>query len=311
MPPLSRCILAVVAVLNLFGAAQIHAQNSTALPTTPAIKVDYPDSTSGLEHLVKDVIKAQKADQGERADALLRTMILPEPRNWYDAVFGGDVSEESETLYEKSGQAIPNSLAQFLLSATTRGMNNVVVMRFEKTCDDNSGEDVFGILETRITPVPLYELRLVNGTQFVRLFAFAFVNGGFRFIIPPKLHGNVFGPGRKETPSTTAPGTTSKDGPGEQRSRVGGSVQAARLIHRVQPAYPERARSEHLEGKVEMHALIGKDGSMRKLYVVKGYCSLAAASLEAVRQWKYTPTMLMGEPVEVDTSIQVIFQLRQ
>jgi hypothetical protein len=105
----------------------------------------------------------------------------------------GPVAEESKPIYEQSGASIPNSMAQFLLRAVSNGMNDVVVVRFEKSCDDNSGEDVFGILEARRQPIPLYELRLIKGTTFVRLFAFAFVDGAFRFILPPKLHGNVFG----------------------------------------------------------------------------------------------------------------------
>jgi protein TonB len=88
-------------------------------------------------------------------------------------------------------------------------------------------------------------------------------------------------------------------------------LQAARLIHRVQPEYPVVARRESLQGTVKLHALIAIDGTVQKLYVVKGYCSLAQAALDAVHQWKYQPTLLGGQPVEVDTEIDVIYELRR
>jgi protein TonB len=86
-------------------------------------------------------------------------------------------------------------------------------------------------------------------------------------------------------------------------------VQAAKLIKRVQPTYPMLAREEHLSGTVRLHAIIGTDGSVQSLHVARGPCSLAKASIDAVRQWRYQPTMINGVPVEVDTEIDVIFNL--
>lgn len=148
--------------LSFACAVSLQAQGSVAAPPT-ALKLDYPDSAAGLEHLVKDIIKAQKENAGDRADALLQSLVLPQPRDWYDMALGTSVAEECKAIYEQSGASIPNSMAQFLLHAVSNGMNDVVVVRFEKSCDDNSGEDVFGILEARRQPMPLYELRLIKG----------------------------------------------------------------------------------------------------------------------------------------------------
>ena len=70
-----------------------------------------------------------------------------------------------------------------------------------------------------------------------------------------------------------------------------------------------RKQGERLAGLVELHAVIGKDGRVTRLHVIKGYCSLAQSSLEAVNRWQYAPTMLMGQPIEVDTKIDVVFKL--
>jgi periplasmic protein TonB len=93
--------------------------------------------------------------------------------------------------------------------------------------------------------------------------------------------------------------------------RVGGNVQAARIINRVQPVYPALARQTRISGTVRLHAIIGKDGTIQQLEVMSGHPLLQQNALEAVRQWRYQPTLLNGEPVEVDTTIDVIFSLNQ
>ena len=93
------------------------------------------------------------------------------------------------------------------------------------------------------------------------------------------------------------------------RVRLGGAVAGARLIRRVQPIYPLEARYQRIQGVVKLHAIIGKDGSILQLPVVSGDPLLAGAALDAVKQWKYQTTMVNGSPVEVDTEIDVIFQL--
>jgi periplasmic protein TonB len=96
-----------------------------------------------------------------------------------------------------------------------------------------------------------------------------------------------------------------------KRVMVGGNVQAARLVNKVQPLYPPLARQTRISGTVKLHAIIGKDGSVQQLVMVSGHPLLVQAALDAVRQWRYQPTLLNGEPVEVDTEIDVIFSLAQ
>jgi protein TonB len=94
-----------------------------------------------------------------------------------------------------------------------------------------------------------------------------------------------------------------------QRIRRGGDVVAANLIRKIQPVYPAIAKSARIQGTVILHAVISKDGSVQDLQYMSGPPLLVQSALDAVRQWKYRPTLLNGEPVEVDTTIQVIFTL--
>jgi TonB family protein len=93
------------------------------------------------------------------------------------------------------------------------------------------------------------------------------------------------------------------------RIRQGGNITAKMVLHKVQPKYPEEARENGIEGTVRLHAIIARDGSIAQLELVSGHPVLAKSALEAVRQWLYKPTLLNGEPVEVDTTIDVIFSL--
>jgi periplasmic protein TonB len=88
-------------------------------------------------------------------------------------------------------------------------------------------------------------------------------------------------------------------------------VMAAALIYKVQPQYPTLARNIHLAGTVYLRATIGTDGTVRQLEVISGHPILANSALQAVRQWRYQPTRLSGEPVEVETFITVNFVLDQ
>jgi protein TonB len=86
-------------------------------------------------------------------------------------------------------------------------------------------------------------------------------------------------------------------------------VQSAKLINQPKPSYPPLARQARIQGVVRFNAVIGKDGSIQNLTLVSGHPLLVPSATEAVRQWKYQPTLLNGEPVEVVTQIDVNFTL--
>ena len=87
-------------------------------------------------------------------------------------------------------------------------------------------------------------------------------------------------------------------------------IDPALLTRRIEPVFPPLARQTLRSGKVELHALIGTDGSVQELQVVSGDPLFVNSALEAVRQWHYRPTYLNGQPVEIDTFITVIYTLQ-
>jgi protein TonB len=117
--------------------------------------------------------------------------------------------------------------------------------------------------------------------------------------------GNVLGGIIGNGPSVPPPPKP----PTPERIRVGGNVESAALVNKVAPKYPPIAKTAHVSGTVVLHAIISKDGSIEELQFVSGPPLLMTAALDAVKQWRYRATMLNGQSVEVDTTIDVVFDL--
>jgi len=95
------------------------------------------------------------------------------------------------------------------------------------------------------------------------------------------------------------------------RLQVGGDVLASKILHRVNPVYPELARRARIQGVVQLHGIITKEGRIAQLRVIGGHPLLVKAALDAVGQWLFSPTLLNQQPVEVEAPIEVRFTLAQ
>jgi TonB family protein len=90
---------------------------------------------------------------------------------------------------------------------------------------------------------------------------------------------------------------------------VSSGIMQANLISKPDPIYPEIAKAAHVQGAVLLHAIVSKTGAVEALNVISGAAMLQQSSMEAVRQWKYKPYLLNGEPVEVDTTVTVTYTI--
>jgi periplasmic protein TonB len=81
------------------------------------------------------------------------------------------------------------------------------------------------------------------------------------------------------------------------------------LIQKIEPAYPPLARAARIQDEVVLTANISKTGEIQNLILISGHPMLVPAAIEAVRQWRFRPFLLNGEPVEVETTITLTFQL--
>lgn len=286
---ISACLLSVLLLVDM--PCNLSAQQAGV--SSIAI---YPDTRDGLEHFAKDLLNAHKlGNQPDEVQRLVQSLALPNPRAWFSMVFGEHAYEALAQAYSRNQDTLLQGVDAAVVTAARDGYSEIRAKKYEKSCDDNAGELTFPLLMARITPVPLYELRMINASSFQRISIFAHVDGTFRYVGPLNIP-DEFAPAEDVKPPA--------------RIQLQGNVQASKIIKRVAPSYPDAARRERLEGTVRFHAIIGTDGSVQQVRVIRGYCSLSEVSLPAVKQWRYTPTLVKGEPVEVDTTIDVIFSLR-
>jgi periplasmic protein TonB len=152
------------------------------------------------------------------------------------------------------------------------------------------------------TKIP-QKIQMIKEDEAPPVMATGGVVGGVPGGVPGGQMGGVIGGIISSTPVAVPKVAT------PQRVRVSQGVSQGLLVHRVNPAYPPLAKQARIQGQVVLHAVIGKDGSIQNLTLVSGHPMLAPAAIEAVKQWKYKPYLLNGEPVEVDTEVLVNFTL--
>ena len=158
------------------------------------------------------------------------------------------------------------------------------------------------------------EIAMIKEEELPQMSGVAGVVGGVPGGVPGGQMGGVIGgiiggvpsaapppppPVKVEAPKPVTP----------SRIRVGGSVIQANLISQPKPTYPPLAKQARIQGTVRFNAVIAKDGTIQQLSVVSGHPLLIPSAQDAVKQWKYRPTMLNNEPVEVQTTIDVNFTL--
>jgi TonB family protein len=223
---------------------------------------------------------------------LLPLAVLRLPAQNVSAKFSG-------TIRDVSGASVPN--------ATIIMTNKKANIDVEMTTSDVAGNFVFKAL-----PAGEYDLKVLKR--------------GFEEYKAPQV---VLEPGREASRNvrleiaavmdevdvvaegTAKPLASSGTSGKPARLRVGGDVEAAKRLNLVTPVYPQAAKAAGIQGTVILHAIIGMDGTPLSLRVMNGEIDpeLTRSAVEAVSKWRYRPTLLNGEPIEVDTTIMVNFTL--
>jgi TonB family protein len=203
----------------------------------------------------------------------------------------------SGSIHDPSGAGVANA---------TIIMSNQEAKTIDMTTSDREGNFSFKAL-----PAGEYELKVMKrGFELFRLPQVTLESGrDFSQSVTLQI-GAIMEEVEVVPNGTTKPlpsGATGKP----SRIRVGGDIEAPNRITKVQPIYPESARSAGVSGTVILHAIISMEGKPLSLRVMNSQIDpdLARSAVEAVSQWRYSPTLLNGEPIEVDTTIMVNFSL--
>ena len=303
--------LLIALLCSTVGHLQARARKQDAsrslqgAPTAPL--PIYPNSPQGLEKLTKEMIKLEKEGQKDALSVYSKSLALPETENWFRSVFGDKLGPPLAVLSERARSQIETGVSDVIAQVVKEKLLNVEVVRFGDECNPLATDAEYRFLIHRVRSEPLYDVRFHDSQKQLIWSYFAYVDGGFRFI------GNIRMSGSQSSNADSLShdkATSSPDAP--HRIRVGGNVQQVNLLPGCQtiPHYPSEAKSNHVEGTVILHAIIDKDGEVKELQAIGGPQILIQPAMEAVKRWHYRQTFLNGEPIEVDTTITVIFEIR-
>ncbi len=249
-----------------------------------------------LRSLMTAALTAARQQDEAKLKEIAREMMIPNYEAWFKTTFGEEQGTKFAAGYRRNLDREERSLPRLLgMMAKKEGEPLVIDMRDPQVPGDNRCGKALVDTAKNDTAFYLVTLEQVqsDGTKgSIRAGHFTIVEGAYRWLDCLDL-GLATGLGHALV------------GP----LRVGGNVQAARIINRVQPVYPKEAREERISGTVRLHVIVGKDGTIEQIEVVSGHPLLQQAAADAVRKWRYQPTLLNGEPVEVDTTIDIIFTL--
>jgi TonB family protein len=274
------------------------------------------DELDDLRSLMTTAISAAREADHAKLEEIARNLMIPDYETWFKTTFGEELGarltaaykanfgreekwlprlfewlakQEGELEVEDANQLprnMANSCGQTLMDAQK---GNTIFYRVDLRKKESSGSNT------------------VSSAGY-----FVMVQGGFRRLdckslglqATKPMTGVVAGTDEQTVLTDDSKGTT------PTRIRIGGNVQKAKLIERVQPKYPDEALNNRITGAVFLHIILEKDGTVKQVEVVSGHPLLVQAAIDAVRQWKYQPTLLNDEPVEVDTTVNVIFSLK-
>ncbi|MBI1749515.1 MAG: energy transducer TonB [Acidobacteria bacterium] len=282
----------LLALPLLFTAA---AQQPSAPPqppaaTPPIIVPAYPDSSDGLKQLAKDLLEARRKNDRDALAALAQMLALPEYQAWFQDVFGEDLGPQIAGAYGEVSGTMHSLLSDALSRILAENLRKMDVQRFTKPCVLEANAEQYPVLAARKKPVPFYSVSFTDGRRGRGMWFFVHVLGTFRFLGVIRLFPPA--PWRRFS-SVTVPM----------------EVQQAKLIHQQEPEYPQDALRDGIGGTVRLWAVIGRDGAVTDIHLNQGLCSLAESAIRAVRKWRYSPTLVDGKPVEVITTIDIIFEV--
>ena len=287
--PTSLAVLLLCMAATLFG--RLQDSMGPAAPSVRSVST-YPESETGLKSFLQDLLAASKSGDQENILSQLSNLTIPDHAVWFVKFFGPDEGRRLESRYEELLPDLPNKVSQSLQRALDQQRNDIKISVFQKPVDP-SARFAHAITEAMLEPVTFYSANITGADQQSSTYLgyFVYVNGAFHY-----ADTEVY-----QMLSTMPP----------LRIRQGAKVTAASIIRQDRPIYPEDARTNHIEGAVVLHAIIGVDGAVKELTVVSGDSTLAQAATDAVWKWRYKPTLLEGKPVVVDTTITVTFQLNR
>ena len=275
-------ITVFVALLCLSTAAapptRTTASQAGSAPNSPAIT----ESTAGLQAQIGAILRAAKDKHSQQFESLMSDLKIPDSANWFKSRFGDDAGIKLAAAYEERWASYQERVSSIFRKE--RGGKDISATEFSASSPGPT--IILTALREAKAPLNVYtaEVQLKRYGESVLPGVYVYVAGAFRIINSATLYEL---PGAKP-----------------MRIRLAPNAALGSLVYQVNPTPPP---DPHMQGTVILHIVIDVDGNVSQIDAVSGPRELVEAATNAVRQWRYRPMMLNGDPVEVDTTVAVVF----
>lgn len=268
----------------------------------------YPDSSEGLQKQLQDTIEAVTSKDTAKETALIRTLIMPEDSTWFKDEFGPAFGPRLAGAYQRTRPALQQEMQSVYEGNAQRGWLHPKILRYADAATVDSPFD--NILNCMDNVVALYATAF-NGDRTAYYFApgsngsgakiaagdipgyYVYTKKGFRFV-PQEIFFML----PKERPI---------------RIQLNMNVMRSKMMDPVGGLIPPEALKElanlHTKGKVVIHFVLDTKGKIKEINAVEGPPNLSDVFLQVVKRWSFEPTILDGEPVEVEVNFETGFQI--
>lgn len=250
------------------------------------------ESAEGLQSQLEAVLGAARGHDSKQYGDLISQLKVPDAPNWLSGTFGEESGTKVAANYANSWEAYKDQITRIFQEIAKTHPKRVFAKEFSANSPSALDPFLHAILDASKGPTVLYTAGAGNEREFTTIpGVYVYVQGAFRILNWGAFYG---------LPNVRSP-----------RIRVGSSAAMSQIIHQVNPTMSAEARKQHLKGSVVLHIVIDRDGNVSLVQPVSGPDLLVHDAAEAVRQWRFRRTLLNGDPVEVDTTVNINFSREQ
>lgn len=266
-----------------------RAKEAPSAAQTPAA---IPESSAGVQSQLESILRTAKDKKSKQLDDLVDSLKIPDSANWFVATFGEELGPSLDATYNNSWKDYEELVTRLFRDEASGRHFQVFVKEYSALSPAPSDSFIQAILQNSKNPLNLYTASVGKGSPMSALPGiYTRIQGSFRIVNWRTFYSlpNVK-PIRVRPPA--------------------GSV-LKQLIRQVNPVLPAELRGKKLQGTVLVHIVIDRDGNVIRAEPASGPPELHQVSVDAVRQWLFKPTLLNGEPVEVDTTVTIVYSIAQ